>query len=94
MTLKAGGSKLPGHSNRIFAIKFDKKQENIVYSSGWDDVVYVSDLRIGGQAVSMIPGPHVCGESIDVVENLLLAGSYRNQKNLLLFDLRNPIKVL
>jgi len=94
MTFKAGGSKLPGHSKRIFAVKFDRTNESIVYSGGWDDAVYVSDLRAGGAAVAVAPGPHVCGESIDVVENLLVAGSYRHTKNLLLFDLRNPMKVL
>ena len=51
-------------------------------------------MREGGSAVSVIPGPHICGDSIDVVGNLLLAGSYRNKKNLLLFDLRHPLKVL
>ena len=65
-----------------------------MYSAGWDDAVYISDLRAGGQAVSVVPGPHVCGESIYVVENLLIAGSYRNSKNLMLYDLRNPSKVL
>lgn len=94
MSLKPGGSHLPGHKDRIFCVKFDKNQNNIVYSGGWDDAIYVSDLREGGSAVSVIPGPHVCGDSIDVVGNLLVAGSYRNKKNLLLFDLRHPLKVL
>ena len=94
LTLKPGGSKLPGHNKRIFAVKFDRTNDSIVYSGGWDDAVYISDLRAGGSAVAVAPGPHVCGESIDVVENLLIAGSYRNTKNLLLFDLRNPMKVL
>jgi WD40 repeat protein len=66
MTLRGGGSGLPGHSKRIFAVKFDPTQENIIYSAGWDEAVYVSDLRLGGMAVSVFPGPHVCGESIDV----------------------------
>lgn len=42
----------------------------------------------------MMTGTHVCGDSIDVVENLLVAGSYRNQRNLQLFDLRKTGKVL
>jgi len=94
MSLKPGGSHLPGHKDRIFSVKFDKSQSSIVYSGGWDDAIYVSDLREGGSAVAVIPGPHVCGDSIDVVGNLLLAGSYRNKKNLLLYDLRHPLKVL
>ena len=29
----------PGHSNRVFAVKFDKLDENIVLSGGWDHTV-------------------------------------------------------
>ena len=76
MTMKPGGSSLPGHSDRIFALKFDAKNENLLYSGGWDDCIYISDLREGG-FVGMIPGPHVCGESFDVIDNTLIAGSYR-----------------
>lgn len=93
MTLKPNGSQFLGHSNRIFALKFDKEQSDILYSGGWDDTVQVNDLRVGGP-VSCLIGPHVCGESIDVVDNLLIAGSYRNVKNIQLFDLRYPKKVL
>jgi hypothetical protein len=50
-------------------------------------------LREGGP-VGQVIGTHVCGDSIDVFENLLIVGSYRNTKNLMLFDLRNTGKVL
>jgi WD40 repeat protein len=39
MTLKATGKLLPGHSNRIYALKFSNTDENILYSAGWDDTV-------------------------------------------------------
>jgi WD40 repeat protein len=39
MTLRANGKLFPGHSNRIFALKFDKNDDNILYSAGWDDTV-------------------------------------------------------
>jgi hypothetical protein len=77
MTLKSNGKKFPSHSKRIFALKFDNVEENILYSSGWDDTVLVNDLREGGP-VSIVVGPHVCGESIDVYDSYLIAGSYRN----------------
>ena len=41
-----------------------------------------------------VVGPHVCGESIDVLDNMLVAGSYRNTKNLILVDLRKPSEIL
>ena len=34
---------LPGHSNRIFAVKF--VDENLLISGGWDAVVHVWDVR-------------------------------------------------
>lgn len=91
MTLKAGGPGLPNRVNRIFTVKFDREREHILYSGGWDNTVYISDLR-AGYDVGAILGPHVCGDSIDVAGNFLIAGSYRNEKNLLLYDLRHTSK--
>ena len=49
----------------------------MLYSSGWDDTVMINDLREGGP-VGIVVGPHVCAsDGIDVVDNLLIAGSYR-----------------
>lgn len=93
MTLKSGGMGLPGHSKRIHSLKFDPNNENLLFSGGWDDVIYINDLREGG-AVGMIPGPHICGDGIDVKGNLVIAASYRNERNLTLYDLRSPMKVL
>ena len=39
LTLKPNGKAFPGHTNRIFALKFDHTNENILYSAGWDDTV-------------------------------------------------------
>ena len=40
------GEHVSGHSNRIQCIKFHPKDVNLVFSSGWDNTVVVSDLRI------------------------------------------------
>lgn len=48
MTLKSTGKLYPGHSNRIFSVKFNSTDENTLYSSGWDDTVQINDLREGG----------------------------------------------
>ena len=39
MILKDGGKNLPGHSNRIFALKFHPSEPNIIISGGWDKTV-------------------------------------------------------
>lgn len=32
-------AELPGHSNRIFSVKFNKSDPNMVVSGGWDNTV-------------------------------------------------------
>eukprot|EP00351_Strombidinopsis_sp_SopsisLIS2011_P001644 CAMPEP_0116883202 /NCGR_PEP_ID=MMETSP0463-20121206/15664_1 /TAXON_ID=181622 /ORGANISM="Strombidinopsis sp, Strain SopsisLIS2011" /LENGTH=79 /DNA_ID=CAMNT_0004537611 /DNA_START=570 /DNA_END=809 /DNA_ORIENTATION=+ len=79
--MHSNGHKMHGHSNRVFCCKFDPKDDNIIYSGGWDDIIMINDLREGGP-VNKILGPHICGESIDLQGNLLLAGSQRYKNSL------------
>jgi len=79
-----------GHSNRIFAIKFDPINSNILVSGGWDNTVWIYDLREKGP-VGGIFGPHISGESIDIRRDTstILTGSYREENVLELWDIRN-----
>ena len=36
---------LPGHSNRIFCVKFDPSENNRIVSGGWDNTVQIYDVR-------------------------------------------------
>jgi WD40 repeat protein len=45
-----------GHTNRIFCVKFDQQQPNIIYSGGWDCNVNIWDLR-SGKCTGSIYGP-------------------------------------
>lgn len=86
-TLKDSDS-LPGHSNRIFCVKFDPWDKNIIYSGGWDNSLCIYDLRKGGPVAQMY-GPHVCGEAIDARrDGKLITGSYRVEDALQLWDLK------
>jgi WD40 repeat protein len=89
----SGGSQTtPGHSNRIFSVKFHPTDENILISGGWDNTVVTWDKRTGG-AVSSIFGPHLCGDSLDLHVNpstgktTLLTGSWRPESPLELWEL-------
>lgn len=77
MTLKERGD-LPGHSNRIFSVKFNQVNPNILFSGGWDNTMQVYDIREKGPVASIF-GPHVCGDAIDVRNDgyTVLTGSYR-----------------
>jgi COMPASS component SWD3 len=56
---------LEGHTNRVFSLKFDPMNPNILYSGSWDFYILANDLRTR-EKVGDIFGTYVCGESIDV----------------------------
>ncbi|CAG9317321.1 unnamed protein product [Blepharisma stoltei] len=76
-----GGSGSPGHSNRIFSVKFYSQDPNILISGGWDNTIQVWDIR-EGCAVRAIFGPHVCGDTLDIKDGVILAGSWREREQL------------
>jgi len=36
---------IPGHNNRIFSVKFNPCDKNMVVSGGWDSTVQIYDIR-------------------------------------------------
>ncbi len=86
VTLEGGGTGEPGHSNRVFALKFDKEDGNILLSGGWDNNVKIWDVR-SGQAVRSIYGPYICGDSLDLQDTYVLTGSWRAEKQVQMWDL-------
>ena len=79
VALEGGGSGEPGHSNRVFCVKFVQDDPNLVISGGWDNNVKVWDVRMATPARS-IYGPDICGDSIDLFEGMLLTGSYKDNQ--------------
>ncbi|KAL1140680.1 hypothetical protein AAG570_000610 [Ranatra chinensis] len=76
-----------GHVLRIFCLKFDLDQPNIVISGGWDNIIKVWDIRVGRYPVRNIFGPHICGDSLDIMDNKLLSGQWSTRDSLQLWDL-------
>ena len=81
--------RLFGHSNRIFCLKFNKGDSNMLVSGGWDNNVFVYDMRYRGP-VHAIYGPHVCGDTLDFKRDgyTMVAGSYRGTDALEVYDMR------
>mmetsp|Transcript_38046 Transcript_38046/g.89007 ORF Transcript_38046/g.89007 Transcript_38046/m.89007 type:complete len:366 (+) Transcript_38046:91-1188(+) len=79
----------PGHSNRVFALKYHPVMWSVLVTGGWDNTVQFWDLRVG-HAVRAIFGPHICGDAVDISQdgNTLLTGSWRLDKQLQLWDFR------
>ena len=86
----------PGHTNRIFSMKFSKTDPNILASGGWDKSVIIWDL-VAQEPKSKCIGPYICGDSIDIFGNILVTGSWRTENQLEMWDLReqkpNPIGI-
>jgi WD40 repeat protein len=80
---------LPGHSNRVFCVKFNKAEPNMIISGGWDNTVQIYDTRYRGPVASMY-GPHICGDCMDIRSDgyTLLTGSYRQDDAIEVYDLR------
>ncbi len=75
----------PGHSNRIFSLKFDDTGKQLV-SASWDMTVKVWDLNSGTVARSIF-GPEVTGEALDVSGDVVITGSHRSKEALQLWSL-------
>lgn len=88
----AGGDSVntPGHSNRVFSLKYHPTMKNILVTGGWDNTVQFWDLR-KGHAIRSIFGPHICGDAVDISQDgeTILTGSWRIDKQLQLWDFRS-----
>lgn len=72
-------NQIPAHINRVFASKF--VNENSLLTGGWDKTVILWDIRTL-RAERCIYGPMVYGESLDIVDDTILTGSWRDKNQL------------
>lgn len=82
--------KMIGHGNRIFCCKFNPSDPNILATGGWDNNVFLYDIRYRGP-IHAFYGPHVCGDTIAFRTkdpNLMVVGSYRSEDAIEVYDLR------
>lgn len=88
----AGFSNKPGHSNRIFCLKYVPMDPNVLLSGGWDNTVVYWDIRTGSPVKSFY-GAHICGDALDVVSSDIVTGSYRSENQLELWDYGTGTKI-
>mmetsp|Transcript_39131 Transcript_39131/g.45499 ORF Transcript_39131/g.45499 Transcript_39131/m.45499 type:complete len:419 (+) Transcript_39131:25-1281(+) len=86
--LHRGFSGYPGHSNRIFSLKFVEEDPNLLISGGWDRSVHIWDLRTA-KSTGSIFGPAISGDSIDCKNDTILTGSWRNFDQLQIWDMKS-----
>jgi len=89
--LTGGFLQNPGHSNRVFSLKFLPDDPNIIISGGWDCTIQIWDIR-EGRSVNSVFGPSISGDSLDYKNGLIISGSWRNTNQLELWDYKTLTK--
>eukprot|EP00341_Mesodinium_pulex_P005051 CAMPEP_0116897852 /NCGR_PEP_ID=MMETSP0467-20121206/6716_1 /TAXON_ID=283647 /ORGANISM="Mesodinium pulex, Strain SPMC105" /LENGTH=243 /DNA_ID=CAMNT_0004569677 /DNA_START=262 /DNA_END=994 /DNA_ORIENTATION=+ len=80
----------PGHSNRIFSVKYTT-DENMIVSGGWDNTVQIWDIRVVTLSeASTVP---MCVAMLDIHRNEIVTGSWRPQHQLEVWDYGSGQKI-
>lgn len=79
------GIKVSGHQNRIFVIKAHPSDENVLLTGSWDGSVKIYDIRVNGPVASL-GGPLICGDSLDIYDDMIVTGSNRNKEEMITFS--------
>ena len=90
-TLHAGKDKgTTGHSNRVYSVKYNPRDPNILVSGSWDNTVQIWDISLG-YSIRSIYGPHICGDALDLSLDgrTILTGSWRPNQALQRWDLES-----
>ena len=77
-SMHSNGYMAPGHSNRVYCVKYHPQDERLLLSGGWDNTVQIYDVRAGVPAFSLF-GASLSGESLDIHGDTLITGSYRGK---------------
>ena len=63
----------------------------MLFSGGWDNTIMFYDIR-AKEVQNYLYGPHICGDGIDIKDNLLLTVSWDKKDQIQIWDLRNMKK--
>lgn len=82
------------HTSRIYSLKFHGKNPNLCITGGWDERVFIWDLRKNdGKPVNFLYGPMICGESLEYRDNIIVSGSWREKEQIEIWDDRKMAKI-
>ena len=70
----------PGHSGRIFCVKYFPNDTTTIYSGGWDRTIQFYDTRTC-KVSNSIYGPEICGDSLDLSGNILASGAWTTKEH-------------
>jgi len=70
----------------VFCGKYNHEDPNIIVTGGWDQRVLVWDVRDKTPVRSMY-GPLICGDAIDIFEEVILTASWTQTNQLQMWEL-------
>jgi WD40 repeat protein len=85
---KNGFSKIQTHNNRVFSLKGHSEDANILVSSGWDSQIKIYDIRQATPVASIGVGK-MAGDSLDIYDDMIVAGCYQNRSNMNVLSLKH-----
>lgn len=80
--------KIPGHQNRIFSLKCHPDDANILVTAGWDRSIKIYDIRDKGPVAS-IGGSLCTGDGLDIFDDMVVCGSYRNKEVMQVYSIHH-----
>lgn len=84
-TMHSRGIQISGHQNRVFVIKPHPNDANVLITGSWDGSIKIYDIR-DKAPVGSIAGPLICGDSLDMYDDMIVTGSNRNREEIQTFS--------
>ncbi|XP_072021530.1 uncharacterized protein [Amphiura filiformis] len=75
-----------GHGRRVFALKYHPDDNHVFITGGWDNCLKIWDYRTKRGVQRTIPGPHICGNGIDIKDGKILTASWQAEKSVQIWD--------
>ena len=73
--------RVPNHTNVISCLKHHPTDANLLVTGGWDSCIKLYDLRHKGPICSMMTNGSICGDSIDMFDDMIVTGSHKSSKD-------------
>ena len=74
-----------GQTSNVYCLCFHPEDPNILLSAGWNDRVYIWDIRTGNAERSIV-GPHIRGDGIDMLGETVVTASARDTRQIEFWD--------